>query len=190
MIAACVSGSMHALAHRVHCNKFGAGDLAVLVGVHPVEHRGAAGLMVGRIDLAIAIAVAFGEMFLWGTKSGQSLKIQSNAGMIFPSDYGDQIAIGRADSLVQSFLASKEKKRLDQKDDLDKPLFDRAAKALGPLAQDEMYGFEPALALGGKADLRNLRKVKAVEHLVMLAQLGERQVMRDIVKDAKAQGLM
>ena len=53
-----------------------------------------------------------------------------------------------------------------------------------------MYGFEPALALGGKADLRNLRKVKAVEHLVMLAQLGERQIMRDIVKDAKAQGLM
>ena len=64
MIAACVPGSMHALAHRVHRDKFGAGDLAVLVGVHPVKHCGAAGLMVGRIDLAIAIAVAFGEMFL------------------------------------------------------------------------------------------------------------------------------
>ena len=84
----------------------------------------------------------------------------------------------------------KKKKRLDQKDDLETPLFDRALKALGPLARDEMYGFEPALALGGKADLRNLRKVKAVEHLVMLAQLGELQIMRDIVKDAKAQGLM
>ena len=164
--------------------------------VNPDEYEPALEAWIGdsplmETDAYYVIArTAFGEMFLWGTKSGQSLKIKSNAGMIFPSDYGDQIAIGRADSLVQSFLASKEKKRLDQKDDLDKPLFDRAAKTLGPLAQDEMYGFEPALALGGKADLRNLRKVKAVEHLVMLAQLGERQVMRDIVKDAKAQGLM
>lgn len=35
----------------------------------------------------------------------------------------------------------------------------------------------------------HLRKVKCVEHLVLLAQVGERQVMRDIVKDAKAYGL-
>jgi len=34
-----------------------------------------------------------------------------------------------------------------------------------------MYGFVPALALGGALTLSNLRKVKAVEHLVILAQL-------------------
>jgi hypothetical protein len=83
-----------------------------------------------------------------------------------------------------------DKKQLEQKDHHDKPLFERALKKLGPLAADEMYGFEPTLALGGKADLKNLHKVKAVEHLVILAQLGERQIMRDIVKDAKAAGLM
>ena len=133
---------------------------------------------------------AFGELLLWGTKSGRSLSVRSSWGMIFPKDDTDEVAAGGADRLIRSFLVGLSAKRLDQKDHLDKPLFDRALKALGPLAPDEMYGFEPALALGGLADLKNLRKVKCVEHLVMLAQLGERQIMRDIVKDAKAQGLM
>jgi hypothetical protein len=133
---------------------------------------------------------AFGELFVWGTKSGQSLGVKSSWGMIFPRDNSERVAQGRADQLVHSFIVSMDKKRLEQKDDLDKPLFERALKNLGPLAADEMYAFVPALALGGKADLKNLRKVKTVEHLVMLAQLGERRVMRDIVKDAKAQGLM
>ena len=133
---------------------------------------------------------AFGELFLWGTKSGQSLDVKSSWGMIFPRDNSERVAQGKADQLVESFIVSMDKKRLEQKDALDKPLFDRALKTLGPLAADEMYAFEPALAIGGKAELKNLRKVKTVEHLVMLAQLGERRVMRDIVKDAKAQGLM
>ncbi len=97
---------------------------------------------------------AFGELFLWGARSGKSIKIMSHWG---------------------------------QNDCLDRPLFDRAVKSLGPLAADEMYGFEPALALGGKAELESLRRVKAVEHLVLLAQLGKRQVMRDIGQDARAQ---
>ena len=133
---------------------------------------------------------AFGELFLWGTNSGQSLKIMCHWGMLFPSDEAEDIKSGKQDFLVRMFFQVKKKANLDQKDYLDTLLFDRALKTLGPLAPDEMYGFEPALVIGGKADLKNLRKVKAVEHLVMLAQLGERQIMRDIVKDAKAQGLM
>jgi hypothetical protein len=34
-----------------------------------------------------------------------------------------------------------------------------------------MYGFVPALALGGPADLKHLRKVKTIEHLTFLSQL-------------------
>ena len=133
---------------------------------------------------------AFGEVFLWGTKSGRSLRIVAAWDSIFPSDYSDIIAAGKADRLVQGFFVTKNKFDLDQKDHLGKPPFDRALKKLGPLASNEMYGFEPALALGGLCDLKNLRKVDAVTHLVMLAQFGERKLMRDIVKDAKAQGLM
>ena len=133
---------------------------------------------------------AFGNLFLWGTKSGQSLKICSIGDLISPSDDSDRIKAGRANQVLESFLDTLDKKSLDQNDYLDKPLFERALKTLGPLAPDEIYGFEPALVLGGKADLKNLRKVNAVVHLVLLAQLGERQILNDIVQDLKAQGLM
>ena len=133
---------------------------------------------------------AFGELFLWGTKNGPGLSIESNWGMIFPGSDAEAIKNGQADQLVKNFIAFQKVKNLDMQDSFKKPLFDRALEKLGPLAADEMYGFVPALALGGKADLKNLQKVKAVEHLVMLAQLGDHQIMRDIVKDAKAAGLM
>jgi hypothetical protein len=133
---------------------------------------------------------AFGELYLWGTKSGQSLKICNVLDMIFPSDDTKEVSAGSSDRLIESFIAVQDKKDLDQNDHLGKPLFERAIKTLGPLAHDEMYGFVPALVLGGQADLKFLQKVKAVEHLVMLAQLGERQIMMDIVKYSQSQGLM
>lgn len=133
---------------------------------------------------------AFGQLFLWGTKSGQSLKIDAPWGMIFPKDDSAEVAAGRSDQLVKSFIAFKKKSDLDFEDYLDKPMFERVLKRLGPLAADEMYGFEPALAIGGRAELKNVRRVRAVEHLVILAQLGERQVMQDIVQDAKRAGLL
>lgn len=48
---------------------------------------------------------------------------------------------------------------------------DVALGNLGPLAPDEMYGFEPALVAGGKMRLENLRKVKLDQHLTILRQL-------------------
>lgn len=110
--------------------------------------------------------------------------------MIFPWIQREEISSGKEAFLIRDFFASQTKDSLDELDPLERPLFDRALKMYGPLGPNEMYGFEPALALGGKPELANIRKVKAVEHLVLLAQLGERKIMRDIVKDAKAHGLM
>ena len=50
-------------------------------------------------------------------------------------------------------------------------MFEPAKKKLGMLKHDEMYGFVPALAFGGPCDLAHLEKVKAVEHLILLAQI-------------------
>ena len=50
-------------------------------------------------------------------------------------------------------------------------LFQKALKAEGPLAEDECYGFFPALASGGSADAESLRRVKLHEHLTLLSQL-------------------
>ena len=41
---------------------------------------------------------------------------------------------------------------------LDGKLALKAMKKLGPLAPDEMYTFEPALALGGKPVLKYMKK--------------------------------
>ncbi|MFH7445404.1 DUF1851 domain-containing protein, partial [Pseudomonas syringae pv. tagetis] len=47
--------------------------------------------------------------------------------------------------------------------DLDSFL-EPALKNLGQLQTDEMYGFVPALALGGQIEQKNLQKVKTIEH--------------------------
>ncbi len=50
-------------------------------------------------------------------------------------------------------------------------------KKLGPLEPGECYSFFPALALGGPARPENLRRVPAREHVALLAQLGEIQLI-------------
>ncbi|MNP52963.1 hypothetical protein D3C76_1473920 [compost metagenome] len=54
-------------------------------------------------------------------------------------------------------------------------LFEPARERLGTLGVDEMYGFVPALMLGGSGSLERLEKLKVVEHLLLLSQLSELQ---------------
>ncbi len=54
-------------------------------------------------------------------------------------------------------------------------LFEPAYHRLGPLAPDEMYGFVPAVMLGGPNTLEHLAKLKAVEHLTLLSQIADLQ---------------
>jgi hypothetical protein len=54
---------------------------------------------------------------------------------------------------------------------LRKDLFDGALARLGPPSADEIYGFVPALALGGSEEPAALERVKAHEHLATLLQL-------------------
>lgn len=59
-------------------------------------------------------------------------------------------------------------------DVLDRKLYLKAKKQLGPLEYDDCYGFEPAIVLGGPGTLETLRKVKLKEHLAILAQLSDK----------------
>lgn len=124
---------------------------------------------------------AFGDLIVWGRTSGLSIKINSNFGMIFPSDYSDKLRERGEERSIELFFATMRKEPLDQKSVDEKPLFEQALKNLGPLEADEMYAFVPALALGGVNKLENLQKVKAIEHLNFLAELGEKRIMADIV---------
>jgi hypothetical protein len=54
---------------------------------------------------------------------------------------------------------------------LDRALHREALQKFGPIASDEMYTFEPALALGGAAELKYVQKVKMSPQLSILAGL-------------------
>lgn len=58
-----------------------------------------------------------------------------------------------------------------QKNIFYKDIYDKVVKRLGKLEYDEMFGFFPAIALGGSYDAKNVQKVKLKEHLAFLSQL-------------------
>jgi len=129
---------------------------------------------IGRRNDYQAIArSAFGKIFLWDKTAGHTMIIDPAFSEIITFPPEDEVASGEEDIAFEAFLVSIDTEILDIVDAKDKLLFKRALKRLGPLKSDEMYGFEPAIAIGGKTALENLEKVKLIEHLVLLAQLTE-----------------
>jgi hypothetical protein len=106
---------------------------------------------------------AFGTLYLWGEQTGDTLRIFAPASCGFSSAADNDVD---RDFQMRVFFGSLWRDTNDVEG-----LFAPALKQLGRLAHDEMYGFVPALALGGAPTLANLKKVKAVEHLVILAQI-------------------
>lgn len=115
---------------------------------------------------------AFGDLYACGEKTGLSVtvacplnKILALRNELKPKSKDD------LDLSIRSFFAFSEPPDYDLQDESDKPLFKRALAKLGPLEEDEVYGFEPALVLGGKMRLENLAKLKLDVHLTILRQL-------------------
>ena len=111
---------------------------------------------------------AFGDLYLWGEKTGFSLKITSVLSRCVLHNF--ELKSEEMDRELQGFLLSREVETNDYGD-----LFKPARKKLGTLRHDEMYGFVPALMFGGPDTLDHLEKVKAVEHLTLLSQITELQ---------------
>ena len=124
---------------------------------------------------------AFGKLLIWGEKHGQSIKINTPYCMIFPTDKSRDLLKRGEERSIELFFSCLTQHDLNLTDEDDEPLFERAVEKLGELSANEMYGFEPALALGGKTDLKYLVKVPVLEHSMFLAELGEKRVMADIV---------
>lgn len=125
------------------------------------------GTELEKLDTFHVIArSAFGDMFLWGEKTGRSLTIDCNLARYTYSPR-DVVAEGEARA-VEGFFLSIRPDYLDFED-----LFELARKKLGALKVDEVYGFVPALALGGRALLSHLEKLKLEEHLILISQITE-----------------
>jgi hypothetical protein len=129
-------------------------------------------------DSYFAIArTAFGRVFLWNKSSGQTATISGLFSEIITTPPNRSVLAGDEVSAVEAFMATKEPDALDIEDEKEKKIFKRAVEKLGALKADEMYGFEPALVIGGAPKLDNLVKVKVIEHLILLQQFGEIEIL-------------
>jgi hypothetical protein len=125
-----------------------------------------------QIDAFHVIArSAFGELFLWGQKTGGSATISCATNSIICLSSNLKRRLDDPDFYARTFFSNKSIDRCDLDDELGQPLFKRALAKLGSLEEDEVYGFEPALVLGGKMRLENLAKLKLDVHLTILRQL-------------------
>jgi hypothetical protein len=113
---------------------------------------------------------AFGKLYVWGVRTGYALKIFAPGSFCIPAI--EPSPIDDMDFEMQIFFGGITRKGNDFVD-----MFAPAFERLGVLKHDEMYGFVPALALGGACEPEYLQKVKAVEHLVLLAQLAPLEVI-------------
>lgn len=138
--------------------------------VNPQDYEGVvASLIEGtrlekRDKYHIIARGAFGDLYLYGEKSGFSLDI-----VPYTSNYcgrTHETAATDKDKEVQGFFLLMDRESNDFGD-----FFEPAKNKLGRLEHDEIYGFIPALALGGAIKLDNIEKVKAIEHLTLLSQL-------------------
>lgn len=114
---------------------------------------------------------AFGTLYLWGEKTGDSVVIGSCINSIISLASNLKRKMDDSDFDMRVFFSNKSPVECDLKDELRQPLFARALAALGPLSPDEVYGFEPALVLGGRMLLENLAKLNLDVHLTILRQL-------------------
>jgi hypothetical protein len=129
------------------------------------------GSKLEQVDSFHAIArTAFGLLYLCGERVGCEAKIESSLHGIFVMDLQPKKG-AQLERELPWFFSSRSPDETDLDDTAGNPLFERALQTLGPLAPDEMYGFEPALVTGGKMTLERLRKVKTDQHLTLLRQL-------------------
>lgn len=146
-------------------------------------------------DYIAVTRTALGEIDVWGRRTGYSFSISVISDGIEVKRKNNEagIAKGEANKWGESIFFGcglLEYGTPEMDDDIDIRLFLAALKRLGPLGPDQMYGFVPALPLGGKLNADNLQIVSAPEHLTMLASISERPVLTfdDLVKRAFGDG--
>ncbi len=115
---------------------------------------------------------AFGELLVWHNKN-YFLKID----LVNKEAYTDHLDANHpmldADRELPRALSGVDAGAYDyiEHTDAAKPLFSRALKKCGKLAYGECYGFVPAVGLGGRGVLDEVRKVRAAEHFAIIGQL-------------------
>jgi len=117
---------------------------------------------------------AFGDLYAWGQNNNQYFTISCSVNALIAQEKKIRTATDDPNRTLGVFFSGSDKEEFDMEDENGQSLFDQALEKLGPLAADEVYGFEPPLFAGGAAALRvdHLAKLKLDQHLTILRQLG------------------
>ncbi|MNL41323.1 GAD-like domain protein [compost metagenome] len=114
---------------------------------------------------------AFGNVDIWYGDATIRLNLPNGMVRVEPRGYDedqnrqwtDEVMIGLKLSFnVSPYVAPWEDEKYQN-------MMPQALKALGELEPGEVYGFVPALSVGGRNTVKNLQKVKLKEHLLLLA---------------------
>ena len=121
----------------------------------------------------------FGELYLWGEKTGQHFNIETINSVIFDNGSDEKyVAKEGVSEAIKNFFAVFSPESADLEDvDTDEPIFEQAVKKFGSLAEDEMFTFEPALFLGGEQTFKTVNKVNFFIQSDILASMGQREIM-------------
>lgn len=121
----------------------------------------------------------FGELFLWGERTGQHFNIEILDSLIFDNGSNENyINKNGSDEALLNFFTVLKPSSLDIDDvDTDEPIFEQAIAKFGPLNSHEMFTFEPAPFLGGKKSLKVVNKVNFFVQCEVLAGMGQREIM-------------
>ncbi|MBO0854585.1 MAG: DUF1851 domain-containing protein [Nocardia sp.] len=154
----------------------------------PVRWQPAVDAWTADLDLPMGedswIAVsrtAFGEMHLWGKRTGMSLTVVPFVGTIVPSDHSAAMATPEErDDQIYAHLLSLDPEAVDVDGD-EEPLFGPVLRERGPVGPDTMYGFVPVPALGGAMAAERVEIVDAAVHMRLLSELTPRVITADPV---------
>lgn len=112
------------------------------------------------------MTTAFGDVFVWVK---DILQNREYAIFINVRSGNWSIITSRIDLLFSLYMA--EEKWLKKFFDLKVTDFSKLVDSLGLPAEDECYGYVPALALGGSKSLKNIQVVKMLPYIEIIAQM-------------------
>lgn len=121
------------------------------------------------IDTYHALArSAFGHLYLWGERHRRALTIACPTHALIGVESQLRSTATDADVALGLFFSGRRRQTTDITDVSGKGLFAQALLALGPLAPEQVYGFDPPLSAGGLRRAANLRVMDLFEHLALL----------------------
>jgi hypothetical protein len=152
--------------------------------VNPEDYEAALEEWIGDTPLAkqddyhVVTRTAFGELELWGTKTGNMYTISPTLGSIMQHKGAEEdIRKGKQDWAFQKFICGRMPRFCDLRDHQGKPLFARAVEKLGPLGPDDVFALEPALFAGGSGALKTVAKRDIHNYLSLMAQMSDREIL-------------